>query len=56
MAGEVGVLAGKGGREGMFVGDVTAEHWVQAVGFLVRETVWDEDGELVGGVRVRAKQ
>jgi|SRR6266851_2353014 len=56
MAGAVGVPAGKGSREGMFVGDVVVERWIQAVGLLVREAMWDEDGELVGHVRVRVKQ
>ena len=56
MAGAVRVFAGEGGREGVLVGDVTVERWIQAVGFLVREATWDEDGELVGRVRVRAKQ
>ena len=56
VAGTVGVLAGEGGREGMFVGDVAMKRWVQAVGFLVQKVARDEDGKLVGGVRVRAKQ
>jgi len=56
MAGAVGVLAGESGGKGMLVGDVAAECWVQAVGFLVREAMWDKDGELVGHVRVRVKQ
>ncbi len=56
VAGTVGVLASKGGGEGMFVSDVAVEHWIQAVGVLVWEAVWDEDGELVGGVWVRAKK
>ena len=46
------VLAGESGGEGMFVGDVVVECWVQAVGFLMWEATWDEDGELVGRVRV----
>ena len=56
MAGAVGVLAGEGGGESVLVGDVAAEHQVQAIGLLVREAMWDEDSELVGRVRVRAKQ
>ncbi len=56
MAGAVGVVAGESGGEGVLVGDVAAECWIQAVGFLVGEMVRDEDGELVGHVRVRAKQ
>src|SRR6266851_986910 len=56
MAGAVGVAARKSGGEGVFMGDVAAERWVQAVGFLVWEVMWDEDGELVGHVRVRVKQ
>jgi len=52
VAGAVGVATGEGGREGVLVGDVAAEHWVQVVGFVVWETVWDEDGELVGRVGV----
>ena len=56
VAGTVGVLAGEGGGEGMFVGDMALEHWVQAVRILVRKAMWDEDGELVGGVWVRAKE
>jgi len=56
VAGAVVVLAGKGSREGVFVGDVAMEHWVQTVGILVQEAMRDKDGELVGGVRVRAKQ
>ena len=50
------VLAGEGSGEGVRVGDVAMERRVQAVGILVRETVRDEDGELVGRVWVRAKQ
>ena len=50
------VFAGEGGGEGMCVGDVAAEHRVQAVGVLMQETVRDEDGELVGRVWVRVKQ
>ena len=50
------VLASEGGREGMFVGDVVVECWVESVGVLVREVMWDEDGELVCGVRVRVKE
>jgi len=50
------VLAGEGGGEGVFVSDVAAERWVQTVRLLVREAIWDEDGKLVGHVRVRAKQ
>ena len=56
MAGAVGVFAGEGGGEGMFVGNVVAEHRVQAVGFMVWEAMQNEDSELVGRVRVRAKQ
>jgi len=56
VAGTVGVLASKGGGEGMFVSDVAVEHWIQAVGVLVWEVMRDEDGELVGGVWVRAKK
>ncbi len=56
VAGTVGVLAGEGGGEGMFVGDMALEHWVQAVRILVRKAMWDEDGELVGGVWVRVKK
>ena len=52
MAGAVGVVAGESSREGVLVGDVAAEHWVQLVGVLVRETVWDEGGELVSCIRV----
>ena len=52
----VRVLASESGREGMFVGDVAMECWVQAVGFLVWEAMWDEDGEFVCGVWVRAKE
>ena len=52
MAGTVGVLAGEGGREGVLVGDMAAEHWVQAVGILVWEVMWRKDGKLVCGVRV----
>ena len=50
------ILAGEGGGEGMCMGDVASERRIQAVGVLVRKTVWDEDGELVGHVRVRVKQ
>ena len=46
------VFAGKGGREGVFMGDVAAKHRVQAIGILVQEMVRDEGGELVGHVRV----
>ena len=56
MAGAVGVAARKSGGEGVFMGDVAAERWVQAVGFLVWEAMWDEDGEFVCGVWVRAKE
>jgi len=52
----VGVLASERGGEGVFVGDVAVEHRIQAVGLLVREAMRGEDGELVGHVRVRAKQ
>ncbi len=52
MAGAVVVLAGEGSREGMFVGDVAAERWVQAVQILMQEVMQGEDGELVGRVRV----
>ncbi len=48
----VGVLAGIGGGEGVLVGDVAPESWVQAVGFLVWEVMRGEDGELVHGVGV----
>ncbi len=50
------VLAGEGGGEGVCVGDVAAQRRIQAVGVLVRETMRDEGGELVGCVGVRAKQ
>ncbi len=40
----------------MFVGDVVVECWVELVGVLVQEVMWDEDGELVCGVWVRAKE
>ena len=56
MARAVFVLIDEGGREGVCVGDVATERRVQAVGVLVREAVWDEDGELVGRIWVRAKQ
>ncbi len=48
----VGVLAGEGSGEGMLVGDMSPEHWVQAVGFLVWEAMWCKDSELVCGVQV----
>ncbi len=56
VAGAVRVLASEGGGEGVFVGDVAVEHWVESVGILVWETMWDKDGELVCGVWVRAKE
>ncbi len=56
MAGAVRVFASKGGGEAVFVGDVAVECWVQAVGLLVWEAVQDKDGELVCGIRVRAKK
>ena len=52
----MGVLAGEGGREGVLVGDVATEHWIEAVGILVWKAMWDEDSELVGGVWIRAKK
>ncbi len=56
VAGAVRVPASVGGGEGMFVGDVAAECWVEPVGILVQEAMQDEDGELVRGVQVRAKE
>jgi len=56
VAGAVGVFAGEGSGEGMFVSDMAAERRVQAVGFLVWEAMQDKDGELMGGVRVQAKK
>ncbi len=56
MAGAVRVLAGEGGREGMFVSDMVVERWVQAVGVLVQKAMRDKGGELVCGVQVRAKE
>jgi len=56
VAGAVRVLAGEGSREGVFMGDMVLECWVQAVGVLVWKAMWDEDSELVGGVWIRAKK
>jgi hypothetical protein len=49
-----GVLAGVAGGEGVRPGDVSGVGEVELVLFVPRETVWDEDGELVRGVGVRA--
>jgi hypothetical protein len=51
-----GVLAGVAGGEGVSPGDVSSVSKVELVLFVPRETVWDEDGELVGGVRVGAQE
>ncbi len=56
MAGAVGVSASEGSGEAVFVGDVAMERRVQAVSFLMQEAMWDEDGGLVCGVQVRAKE
>jgi len=56
VAGAVRVFASEGGGEAVFVGDVAVERWVQVVGLLVWEVVQDKDGELVRGIRVRAKK
>jgi len=56
VAGAVGVFAGEGGRERVFVGDVAADCWIEAAGFLMREAMWDKDHELVSCVRWQAKQ
>jgi hypothetical protein len=47
-------LAGVAGGEGVSPSDVSSVSEVELVLFVPRETVWDEDGEFVGGVRVRA--
>jgi len=47
-------LAGVAGGEGVRPGDVSGVGEVELVLFVPRETVWDEDGELVSGVGVRA--
>ena len=52
MARAVGVVTGESGGEGMLVGDMAVERWIQAVGVLVWETTQGEDGELMGHVRV----
>ena len=48
------VLAGVAGGEGVGLGDVSGMGEVELVFFVPRKTVWDEDRELVGGVRVGA--
>jgi hypothetical protein len=50
------VLAGVVGGEGVSPSDVSSVSEVELVLFVPWEMVWDEDGELVGGVRVRVQE
>jgi len=52
VTGAVGVLASEGSGEGVLVGDMAMDCWVQVVRILVRESMRHEDSELVRGVRV----
>ena len=49
-------MAGVAGGEGVSPSDVSSVSEVELVLFVLREMVWDEDSELVGGVRVRAQE